>query len=524
MSRGGANARAGAGASDLSAPNQQSPNPKHAMRNFFDAIADIANAQRAAVAFETPDGISLRFQDLLEHSARFAGALDELGVRPGDRVLVQVEKSLPVVPLYLAVLRLGAVYLPLNSGYTDNEVSYFIGDAGPRAALTESSRVESTGVLLGERGVALSMDDLERRATTARAFDGVIPRTGADAAAIVYTSGTTGRSKGAVLTHHNLESNARTLVSAWGFTRADVLVHALPVYHVHGLFVALHCALLSGARTVFLPRFDTTSVVHALSSATVFMGVPTYYTRLLNADGFPPRENRVRLYVSGSAPLRPETFAAFEARTGQRILERYGMSEAGMITSNPLHGERRAGAVGRPLSGIDVRVRGADGELAGADRPGVLEIRGPNVFAGYWRNPDKTAESFTADGWFVTGDVATIGPDGVVTIVGREKDLIISGGLNVYPKEIEDEIDALEGVRESAVIGVPHPDFGEAVVAVIDAAGATLDEGVCVNALRTRLAGFKVPKRFLFVDELPRNAMGKVQKKALRERFGGLFV
>jgi malonyl-CoA/methylmalonyl-CoA synthetase len=491
------------------------------MSNLFCAIAETARARSASSAFETPDGSLLKFQDLLDDSARYALLMHRFGVMPGDRVLVQVDKRLDVVPLYLGVLRAGAVYLPLNTGYTDVELRYFVEDAAPRLAIVEPARENIAHDLMAGQPV-FTQAALSALAREEGIEHDVVARASDELAAILYTSGTTGRSKGAMLTHGNLESNARSLTALWGFSSDDVLLHTLPIYHVHGLFVALHCALLSGARTLFHNRFDAQTVKRALRDATVFMGVPTYYTRLLQEPDFPLPDTRLRLWVSGSAPLRAEVFAAFEARTGSRILERYGMTEAGMITSNPLDGERVAGAVGRPLPGVEARVRDASGVLAGADQPGVLEIRGPNVFAGYWRNPEKTAESFTLDGWFVTGDVATIDSRGIVRLVGREKDLIISGGLNVYPKEVEDELDALDGVRESAVIGVPHPDFGEAVVAVIDADGAP-DASSIVRTMRTRLAAFKVPKRVVFVDELPRNAMGKVQKKVLRERYGALF-
>jgi malonyl-CoA/methylmalonyl-CoA synthetase len=352
------------------------------------------------------------------------------------------------------------------------------------------------------------------------------PRRGDDLAAIVYTSGTTGRSKGAMLSHDNLASNARTLVDLWRFTADDVLLHALPVYHVHGLFIATHCALLAGATTQLLPRFEVAAVLARLPGATAFMGVPTYYVRLLERPDFGRETTRnVRVFICGSAPLLPGTFAEFERRTGQRILERYGMSEAGMITSNPYDGERLAGTVGFALPGVSVRVAGPDGVELPRGQPGVLEIRGPNLFKGYWRMPQKTAGEFRADGYFVTGDVATMDASGRVAIVGRAKDLVISGGFNVYPKEIELEIDALPGVVESAVIGVPHPDFGEAVVAVVArAAGAALDEAAVQLALRERLARFKQPKRVFFVDDLPRNAMGKVQKARLREQYAATFA
>jgi malonyl-CoA/methylmalonyl-CoA synthetase len=424
-----------------------------------------------------------------------AARLIERGVQPGDRVAAQTEKSPEAVMLYLATLKAGGVYLPLNTAYTPAEVDYFLKDAEPR--------------LFVQDAVALA-EEADACAPLAAA----VARSASDLASIIYTSGTTGRSKGAMLSHGNLAANALALHEIWGFSRRDVLLHALPIYHVHGLFVALHCAFLSGAPVVWLPKFDDAEVLAALPRATVMMGVPTFYTRLLANSAFTrERTAHMRLFVSGSAPLLESTFAEFEARTGQRILERYGMSEAVIITSNPLDGERVAGSVGYPLPGVELRIAGGE--------TGVLEIRGPSVFGGYWRMPEKTAEEFTADGHFVTGDVGRQDPDGRVWISGRAKDLIISGGLNVYPKEIELLFDELDGVEESAAIGVPHPDFGEAVVVVVKGRG---DEASMIARARERLAAFKAPKRVLFVDDLPRNAMGKVQKAALRQTYADLFA
>jgi malonyl-CoA/methylmalonyl-CoA synthetase len=486
---------------------------------LYAAVERRAREHANRIAFEVHGGPQITFAELLAGVECCADYLVRIGVGAGDRVVAQVEKSLGTVLLYLATLRQGAVYVPLNTGYTDAELGYFIDDARPRVIVVENERRSSVETLAPD----LAVTTLATIATHRRAAVPSVQVDGGALAAIVYTSGTTGRSKGAMLSHDNLFTNAATLVEQWRFDAADVLVHALPLYHVHGLFVGLHCALLAGAQTRLLPRFDAAMVQDALVGASVFMGVPTYYTRLLADPAFPNANVRLRLWISGSAPLLPETFAEFERRTGTRILERYGMSEAGMITSNPLAGPRRAGTVGPPLPGIEARVRDSHGAIAVAGTPGVLEIRGPNVFGGYWRNPEKTRESFTDDGWFVTGDVAVMDPDGVVSIVGREKDLIISGGLNVYPREIESEIDALLGVRESAVVGVPHADFGEAVIAVIDRAGTEPDAATVTAALRGRLAAFKVPKRVFFVEGLPRNAMGKVQKNVLRERFRDAF-
>ena len=415
---------------------------------------------------------------------------------PGDRVALQAEKSIEGVMLYLGALKAGAVFLPLNSAYTQNEVQYFLNDAEPRAFVTDPKAF-----------LAQSQSASPLEAAVARGAD--------DLASIIYTSGTTGRSKGAMLSHGNLAANAVALHRAWGFTPDDVLLHALPVFHVHGLFVALHCAFLSGCTMMWMPKFVDADVLSGLARATVMMGVPTFYTRLLANKGFTREAARnVRLFISGSAPLLPTTFAEFEARTGQRILERYGMSEAVIITSNPLEGERIAGSVGYPLPGVELRI-------GGGEETGVIEIKGPSVFSAYWRMPEKTAEEFTRDGFFITGDVGRQDADGRVWISGRAKDLIISGGYNVYPKEIELVLDEMPGVIESAVIGLPHRDFGEGVAAVVIGSG---DEAEMIAACREKLAAYKTPKRIVFVDELPRNAMGKVQKNVLRETYAGLFA
>jgi len=495
------------------------------MGNLFDEVERVASARRGAVAFDCMDGRVFTFTNLLANVGAYSAALTACGVRPGDRVTVQLEKCIEGVWLYLAVLRNGAIYMPLNSGYTDAEIEYFVTDAEPSLIVVEPSRRAAVAALASKAGVratVATISELETQGRTCTAI-AAVSRADGDVAAILYTSGTTGRSKGAMISHGNLASNARTLIETWGFTSDDVLVHALPIYHVHGLFVALHCALLSGASTRFLPRFEIGNVLDALAGATAFMGVPTYYTRLLGVSNFPAPDISLRLWISGSAPLLPETFAEFELRTGSTILERYGMTEAGMITSNPLRGPRLAGTVGKALPGVIARVRREDGSLASVGEPGVLEISGPNVFKGYWRNEEKTRASFTDDGFFITGDVVTLSEAGVVSIVGRQNDLIISGGLNVYPKEIEEQIDALAGVGESAVIGIPHPDFGEGVVAVVDRSEESLTEADVLRPLRERLAGFKVPKRVIFVDSLPRNAMGKVQKKLLRDTYRALF-
>jgi malonyl-CoA/methylmalonyl-CoA synthetase len=465
---------------------------------------------------------AIDYDQLVADSARIASALLDAGCVPGDRIAVQIDKPWQVVPLYLAALRAGLVYLPLNSAYQRSELDYFFGDAKPRVVVCSPERL---GVVetIARGATVLTLDATggelwDRSRLASETFD-TVQRAPDDLAAILYTSGTTGRSKGAMITHRNLASNALALVGAWGFTRGDVLLHALPIYHVHGLFVALHCALLSGSRVLWLPKFDTKEVLRLLPRATVMMGVPTFYTRLLAEAGLDRAAcANVRVFISGSAPLLPETFREFEQRTGHSILERYGMTETGMNTSNPLEGARKQGLVGPPLPGVSIRVVDPDGNACPPGTIGEIEVSGPNVTPGYWNQPDKTAESFTADGWFRTGDIGRFDDDGYLAIVGRAKDLIISGGLNIYPKEIEEHIDSLAGVDESAVIGVPDPDFGEAVVAVVvPRPGSTLTETEIISALKGEIAGFKVPKRVIFALELPRNAMGKVQKSALRE-------
>jgi malonyl-CoA/methylmalonyl-CoA synthetase len=474
----------------------------------------------------TPGGREINYASLLELSGCFAAALIRRGVAQGDRVAVQVEKSPEAVLLYIACLRLGAVFVPINVANTANEVDYFLRDSQPQLAVMRPSDramlepvVIRAGVqhleTLGVNGEG-SLPELVRQCDATR----LPPRNlGAHSpAAIVYTSGTTGRSKGATLSRANLASNAATLVEAWRFTGRDILLHALPLFHIHGLFTAINTVLASGSSLLLLPRFDAALILQYLAQATVYMGVPTHYTRLLQL----PQLNRqttagVRLFVSGSAPLLPETHREFLQRTGHVILERYGMTETLMNSSNPYDGVRKAGSVGRPLPGIEIRV-------AGADPIGTLEVRGPNVFAGYWRDPEKTRGEFTADGWFKTGDLGRIDVDGYVHIVGRAKDLVISGGYNVYPKEVETELDALSGVSESAVFGVPHPDFGEGVTAVVvPLAAVKLSEAAIINSLQARLAHYKIPKRVLLVEELPRNAMGKVQKNELRKAYASLY-
>jgi malonyl-CoA/methylmalonyl-CoA synthetase len=496
--------------------------------NFHAAIEAAARGRESRVLLETDDGTSFTHAQAAEWSGRIANLLLASGAARGDRVAVQVEKSPMSLFLYLACLRAGVVYLPLNSAYQRGELAHFIDDAQPSVIVCRPQNVPAMQALCAGRARVLALDDdgggeLAQAALQQPAGFTTAVAGGDDLAVILYTSGTTGRSKGAMLTHRNLASNARTLVEVWGFGERDVLLHALPIFHVHGLFVANHCALLSGARMLWHRKFDAKRVIRDLPRATVLMGVPTFYTRLLGEAGF-TREAAasVRLFISGSAPLLPETFAEFAARTGKTILERYGMSETGMNTSNPLVGERRAGSVGFPLPGVAVRVAGDGDRPLPAGEIGGIQVKGPNVFSGYWRMPERTREEFTADGWFRTGDVGTFDADGYLSIVGRAKDLIISGGYNVYPKEIELALDAMPGVVESAVIGIPHPDFGEAVTAiVVPRKDASLDPAAMIAELRKNLANFKVPKQVHLVDELPRNAMGKVQKAELRARYRG---
>ena len=502
--------------------------------NLYQAFEANFPHDRSQPAIELADGATWSYGDLETEVGRLARRLIDLGVQPGDRVAVQVEKSPRALFLYLACFKAGAIYLPLNTAYKGGEIAYFLGDAEPAVFVCDPAREDELKPIADKAGVAaVATLDAGGRGSLADGLDGLqplaetVPRQADDIAAICYTSGTTGRSKGAMLTHRNLESNARTLHSYWGFQPGDVLLHMLPLFHVHGLFVASNTALLNGSKMIFLPKFDAGEAIRLLPKATVMMGVPTFYVRLLERDDFSAETCRnMRLFVAGSAPLQPETWRAFRERTGFEILERYGMTEAGMICSNPLNDERRPGTVGYPLPEIQVRVAKEDGTVLGTDEIGVLEIKGPNLFKGYWNKPDKTAEEFRPDGFFITGDNAKIDARGYVHIVGRAKDLIISGGYNVYPKEIELLIDAMEGVKESAVFGVPHPDFGEAVTAmVVPEAGKpdALSEQGIVQAVKAELANYKVPKRVFFTDALPRNTMGKVQKAQLRQDYEGTF-
>jgi len=499
---------------------------------LFDALTATAPER---LWLETQDGRRLSYGDLYALTGQLGQVLVEAGVTPGDRVASNVEKSPEALALYLAVVRAGAVYLPLNTAYTAAELGYFLGDADPAVFVTDPSRAVEAEALAavaqgGCRVMTLGVDGRSGSllaAAAGRAPDfATVPRGPDDLAAILYTSGTTGRSKGAMLSHRNLLSNSLLLKTFWGFTADDVLLHALPIYHTHGLFVASNIVALAGGSMIFLPRFDAPAVLDALPRATVMMGVPTFYTRLVREPRF-DRETtgHLRLMISGSAPLLAQTHAEVEALTGHRVLERYGMTETNMNTSNPLEGARIAGTVGPPLPGVDLRITDPEtGAVLPVGEIGMIEVRGQNVFRGYWRQPEKTAAEIRADGFFITGDLGVIGENGYVTIVGRGKDLIITGGFNVYPKEVEAAIDALPGVIESAVIGLPHPDFGEGVTAVVVCEPeAGLSEKGIITALESQLAAFKRPKRILMVEFLPRNAMGKVQKAQLRDRHARLF-
>ena len=495
-------------------------------QNFFAAVAAAIGCDAEQVLLETDDGKLYTRGDILRESARLAGLLCDAGAVRGDRIAVQVDKSPAALSLYLACLRAGLVYLPLNIAYQRAELAYFLQDARPRVVVCRPESSPLLGELSAGRAEVFTLDHQGRGSLTDAAAS--LPHefktadcATDDLAVIIYTSGTTGRSKGAMVTHRNLLSNARVLVDYWGFSDRDVLLHALPVFHIHGLFVANHCALLSGAKLLWHRKFDPVLVLRDLARATVMMGVPTFYTRLLAHPGFGRDAcESVRLFISGSAPLQLETFKEFKERSGHSILERYGMSEAGMICSNPLHGERRAGSVGLPLPGVSVRIAQDYDIPVAPGAVGGIQIKGENVFAGYWENPDKTRLEFTDDGYFRTGDLGAFDSDGYLSIVGRAKDLIISGGYNVYPKEIEIALDALPGVMESAVFGIPHADFGEAVAAVlVPKQGVLLDTTAMIVELRKNLANYKVPKQILLVEELPRNAMGKVQKALLRERY-----
>jgi malonyl-CoA/methylmalonyl-CoA synthetase len=505
--------------------------------NLFAALRAAFPAALDQVAIETDNGLRYSWADLERATAMMANLLQSLGLPAGARIAVQVEKSVEALMLYLATLRAGYVFLPLNTAYQSAEIEYFIGNAEPSVVVCSSKNfgwVSKIAFNAGTQNV-FTLDDDRSGSLLARAAHcsdqhAVAVMQPDDLAAILYTSGTTGRSKGAMLSHGNLLSNALVLQDYWGWKKDDVLIHALPIFHVHGLFVAVHGALINGSKMIWLAKFDPKLVVEKLPQATVFMGVPTLYGRLLAEPGLNLEACRnMRLFIAGSAPLLIETFTEWQQRTGHTILERYGMSETAMLTSNPYQGHqgdgRRGGTVGFALPGVSLRVQSDEGLPLPVGEIGGIQVKGPNVFKGYWRMPEKTAEEFTADGYFKTGDVGKIDERGYITIVGRSKDLIISGGYNVYPAEIEGYINDMDGVAESALVGVPHPDFGEVGVAVvIPKPGVTLDAGQIVAALKSKLANFKIPKQCFVVCELPRNTMGKVQKNLLREQHKNLFL
>ena len=490
-----------------------------------------AHAGRDTVFLTLPDGSTLTHAAFLDRAARFANALTGLGLQTGDRVAVQIDKSADALAVYAACARAGLVFLPLNTAYTPSEVDYFVSNSGAGLLVAAPSKAEALRPVASAAGARLeTLGDhgdgtLAALADAANADFTTVNRNLTDLAAILYTSGTTGRSKGAMLSQGNLLSNAEVLRDHWRFTAEDVLLHALPIFHTHGLFVGTNITLLAGGSMIFLPKLDIDALVKWMPQSTTMMGVPTFYTRLLDD----PRLNRdltrnMRLFISGSAPLLADTHRQFEDRTGHRILERYGMTETNMNTSNPYEGDRRPGTVGPALPGVEVKVCGPDGTEVPRGEVGILEVRGPNVFMGYWQMPEKTKEELRADGFFITGDLSTMGEDGYVTIVGRGKDLVISGGFNVYPKEVEEVIDELSGVLESAVIGAPHPDLGEAPVAVVvPEKGMALDAETILQGIAPSLARFKQPRKVVIVDALPRNTMGKVQKAQLRETYKDSF-
>ncbi len=498
---------------------------------LYDSLFGI-HADKDTPFLHLADGRVISYRHFLNTAAQIANVTARMGLQPGDRVAVQVEKTPEALALYAACVQAGLVFLPLNTAYTVEELTYFIENSGASLVVCDEQnedQLKSVSTPMGASVLTLNADGggtlMEQAAAMPNSF-ATVDRTGDDLAVFLYTSGTTGRSKGAMLTQNNLLSNARTLAKEWRFSSDDVLMHALPIFHAHGLFVATNVSLIAGSRMVFLPKFDLDNIITLMPTTTAMMGVPTFYTRLLNDARFTKELTaHMRLFISGSAPLLADTHVQFENRTGHRILERYGMTETSMNTSNPYDGERRAGTVGFPLPGVELKVCDAEGSPLPQGEIGVIEVRGPNVFCGYWQMPEKTAAELREDGFFITGDLGRIDEDGYVHIVGRNKDLIISGGYNVYPKEVELALDDQPGVLESAVIGVPHPDFGETVVGVIVAEpDAHPDLEAIQAAISSGLARYKHPRKLIQLDELPRNTMGKVQKNALRAQFKDLFA
>jgi len=491
---------------------------------LYDALYG-GHADNAAPFLHLPDGGTISYAAFVGRAAQFAHALTDLGLAPGDRVALQLPKLPDTLALMAGCTQAGLIFLPLNTGYTADELAYFVEDSGARVFVCAPDRADALAPMAEGAGVRLltlgaTGGTLQGRADAAPDSFATVTRGPDDLAAFLYTSGTTGRSKGAMLSHDNLLSNARTLVDHWRFSEAETLLHALPIFHTHGLFVGTNVTLLAGGSMIFLPGFDIDAMIAHMPRATALMGVPTFYTRLLDDDRFDGELTaKMRVFISGSAPLLAETHRRFEDRTGHRILERYGMTETNMNTSNPYEGDRRAGTVGLPLPGVELKICDPEtGDVVPAGETGVIEVRGPNVFKGYWQMPEKTAAELREDGFFITGDLATQDGDGYVTIVGRAKDLIISGGYNVYPKELEELLDLQPGVLESAVVGAPHPDFGETPVAFLVPEGDGPDLAAIEATVRDRLARYKHPARYAVIDALPRNTMGKVQKAALRNR------
>jgi malonyl-CoA/methylmalonyl-CoA synthetase len=504
--------------------------------NFFALFANSIRTRDQEIFLQSTDGTTLSYQQLGNVVAALADRFVTLRVAAGDRILVKAPKSPTVICVYLACLKIGAVFVPVNPDATADETDHFIAEAEPSLIICDPRSAEACCARIGQQrvktlgpeGTGSLTDgiDLQGAASTPDVEARELPD---DApAAILFTSGTTGKPKGAVLSHENLRSNALALVKQWGFQSSDTLIHALPIFHTHGLFVATHCVLVSGARMVFLPKFDIDQIMAHLPAATVLMGVPTFYNRLLQQDDFDrAKAGNIRLFISGSAPLPAEVFLSFEKRTGHRVLERYGMTETNMICSNPLEGQRVPGSVGKPLEGVTVRICRPDGELAKVNEVGSIQVKGPNVFNGYWKRPDRRQEDFTADGFFITGDMGSWDEQGYLTISGRSKELIISGGFNVYPKEIENEILKIGGIADAAVFGIPHQDFGEAVIAaiVLDPAGPDAPSADKIKTvLKERLSSYKLPKAIVFIDALPRNAMGKVQRNVLQKTYDAILT
>ena len=501
-------------------------------QNFYRILNDNFNKYSDNIFIEEESGEKWKYNDIKKLTSQFSTFLKNLSLKKGSRIIVQAEKNVHSVALYLSCLKKGIIYIPLNTAYTSNEMSYFINNVEPQLIFLSNNKFdEHKDLLLDFPNIKTFILDIENTNLTdeiseLKEDNNIEELDENDIASIIFTSGTTGKSKGAMITHRNLESNGNALVSAWGFNESDVLIHALPIFHVHGLFVALHTILLSGSKIIFFQKFSPDTLIRRLPDATVMMGVPTYYSRLLSKDNFNKSTcKNIRLFISGSAPLTDNVFLEFKKRTDHNILERYGMSETGMITSNPLNGDRIAGTVGFALPDIDIRVSDETGQILPPDSRGIVEVKGPNVFSGYWRLEEKTKKEFRLDGFFITGDIGKINYEGRLTLFGRSTDMLISGGYNIYPKEIELILDEIEGIQESAVIGCPHDDLGEAVVAILisNQDKDIISDDSIEEILLNSIAKFKCPARYIWLDELPRNAMGKVQKKVLKEKYNKIF-